>query len=137
VLNDHTQHANKYCGTRPECVAQFNRLLLALPGTKVVISSAWRYLLLGNHQTLFGFEAMLMTHGVSFPNAIHSHTRIDKHRDEPRIEQIRDWLLHYDPQCEGWIALDDMHLADDPRCFRIRGDVGLTSADVDSILASV
>lgn len=74
VLNDHTQMENHYCGTKYECVQQFNRILDAVPEAKIVISSAWRYMILRGDVTLKGFEMLLLTHGVKCHERVIGHT---------------------------------------------------------------
>jgi hypothetical protein len=65
VLNDRTiDPASGSCTLLPRCVASFNRLLGATDA-KVVISSAWRYMVLKGAMTQRGFAHMLRTHGVS------------------------------------------------------------------------
>jgi len=65
VLNGHEfcEHA-KSCGINPECVCELNRIIAATDA-KIVLSSAWRYMVHGGALTLKGFEYMLRTHGVT------------------------------------------------------------------------
>jgi hypothetical protein len=81
-----------------------------------------------------GFECLLYTHGVNIHNKIAGFCREDKDASEPRIEQIKDWLLENDSGCESWIAIDDMFLDDDKRCFQTDGNVGFTEVDLNKII---
>jgi hypothetical protein len=113
VLNDHTPLANKYCGTRSQCVLVFNDLIDDLPDVKIVISSAWRYMILRGDVTLRGFEMLLKTHGLKVHERIIGCTGPDgRIEDEPdhhdleawktaglrwRREQILDWVFEHNP----------------------------------------
>lgn len=76
VLNDHSKHANGYCGTKPEFVSQLNRVIAATD-CKLVISSARRYLVHGGHMTTTGFTNLLLTHGVDAHARVIGVTRKD------------------------------------------------------------
>lgn len=64
VLNGHQwmreAQSNNIC--RP-CVLQLNRIIKAT-GCKIVLSSAWRYMIHGGAMKLNGFAYMLRTHGM-------------------------------------------------------------------------
>ena len=64
VVNDHKVLESGHFGTKPECVKCLNHILKECSGTKIVITSAWRYIYLGGDMTLRGFEYLLLTHGV-------------------------------------------------------------------------
>lgn len=90
VLNGHTRFPNGYCGTRWECVEQFNRIL-AETGADVVVSSAWRYLVLSGSMTLKGLENLLLSHGVDCLGKVVGVTSSDE--DIPdRGLQVRHWM---------------------------------------------
>lgn len=63
VLNGHEFNAEAQSGNiRNECVQHLNRII-RLTGAKIVLSSAWRYIVHGKQMTLKGFAYMLRTHG--------------------------------------------------------------------------
>ena len=65
VLNNHAwNECSESCTIDFECVHRFNQLL-ELTGAKVILSSAWRYIVLNNEMTLKGFGYMLRAFGVS------------------------------------------------------------------------
>lgn len=130
VLNGHEQHDNGCCGMRADCVERFNRILKEFTGVQIVISSAWRYLVTCNSMTPSGFESLLLTHGLNVHGRIEGFCRHDYSRDEPRINVILDWLKTNAPQCESWLAIDDLFLSDDPRCIQTDEKAGLTDDDV-------
>lgn len=134
VLNGHEKHANNYCGTRADCVERFNRILAAHPAARVVISSSWRYAVTRGRMTLEGFGMMLLTHGVCIHGRLAGCTREEAFIDEPRLNQIRDWLAENDADCEDWISLDDLPMHDS-RCFLTDGVRGLTAEDAERIVS--
>ncbi len=148
VLNDHTPMENRYNGTKPECVSCFNRLLRVIPDAKIVISSAWRYLMLRGDMTVKGFEMLLQTHGINCRDIVIGHTKADgpieeepHHHDEPerwrlaglrwRAEQIRTWVDEH--KVKSFIVLDDLDLSMD-ELYLVDGTKGLASADVPKIV---
>ncbi len=64
VLNGHGVNLHsECCGISPSCVGHLNRILKET-GARYVVSSAWRYLVLGGSMTCRGMEYLLRTHGV-------------------------------------------------------------------------
>lgn len=106
VLNGHEKlPGSQYCGIRPDCVARLNHVLKET-GAKIVVSSAWRYLILGGSMTLDGFGYLLTTHGLlSEPIG---HTRRDVSETvTDRGRQCREWLDAH-PGVTAFCAVDDM-----------------------------
>lgn len=103
VLNGHEwDDEAKSCNIRRECVKHLNRVVQAT-GCKIVVSSAWRYIMLGGDMTPKGFGYMLRTHGLIAPggsmNLIIGFTGPDSGdgfisaaRDGERSRQILGWL---------------------------------------------
>lgn len=46
VLNDHTRTPSGYCGIQADKVSHLNFILKEAPEVQIVISSAWRYIML-------------------------------------------------------------------------------------------
>lgn len=99
----------------PECVSNFNRIIVATDA-KIVISSAWRNLIINGHMNLRGFSVLLWSHGVR--GEVVGHTRKSREDNEegrePRWMQIRDWLsFNRSPDLElvRYCILDDDHTA--------------------------
>ena len=159
VLNDHAQMANGYCGTKPSCVAAFNRILGEFPDAWIVISSAWRYMILGGDMSLKGFEMLLQTHGVNCHGRVVGHTGPDPWPHELpdfkvdpeswkkaglkwRASQIRDYvekdsyLQWYEIDAvRQWFVIDDLDLdIRAKRFYRTDGSTGLTDVDADKII---
>jgi hypothetical protein len=64
VLNGHDWHEGAQSNTlRHGCIDQLSRVL-AETGCRIVLSSAWRYLIHGRAMTTRGFEALLRSHGA-------------------------------------------------------------------------
>jgi len=109
VLNDHTRHANGYCGLQPDKLARLDRIVAAT-GCRIVLASAWRYLILSGSMTLSGFRNLLLTHGAAKETADALLDRLPKDRsaDDPhdRGKLARSWL-DGNPLVERAVALDD------------------------------
>lgn len=152
VLNRHVRHGNGYCGMCPDCVSQLNRILLAVPDLKLVISSAWRYHVHKGHMTVAGLEQLLLTHGVDCFGRVAGITRADSitYTDDPsadwqdhsaeqwaewglkwRVEQIREWAASNG--VTEFIVVDDLAL-EMPELVQTDGDLGLTSYAAEQIL---
>lgn len=63
VLNDHSPHENGYCGLQSDKLRWLD-VIVSETGCKLVLASAWRYLILGGAMTATGFEYLLLIHGV-------------------------------------------------------------------------
>jgi hypothetical protein len=149
VLNDKTQLESGFYGSKPECVAQFNRILRTT-SAEIVLSSAWRYMI-PEAMTLQGFTYLLLTHGVAcrtkvelpaFPDDLLIGTTCRDEDLSPRGQQIRHWLN----ECGGrrpYVVLDDggqnpdgtwsdMGIADAGHpVVWTDGKVGMTAVDAD------
>lgn len=151
VLNAHEKLPSGYCGIARPCVDQLNRILAAVPDAQLVISSAWRYLVLRENMTVKGFEYLLLVHGVQCHERVHGITDADGAiADEPnhfdtdawkvaglkwRCEQIQNYLQRQ--PCwgrEDYLVLDDLALSV-PNLVKTDGEVGLTAADADRAIA--
>ena len=146
-LNNHRPQENNYCGTLSSCVSQFNRILDAIPEAKIVVSSAWRYLILNGSMTLKGFEMLLLTHGVKCYGRVIGHTVADgpidaepSHHDPEawrvaglkwRKQQVMEWVLKN--SVSKFIVIDDLYL-DMPEQYFVDGEIGLTELDANNII---
>jgi hypothetical protein len=151
VLNDHQLQESGYCGFKPECVANFNLLLEQMPDLKIVISSAWRYIILGKQMTLKGFEYMMLVGGVNCKDRVIGHTVSDEDEQyRTRGGQIQFFLWDWSRQntflvaaggdcqrIDSYIVLDDLpfdFVKLGLNFFQTRGELGLTYNDVSHIL---
>lgn len=140
VLNTHDANQYSICGIHTDKVARLNRIV-EMTGAHVVISSAWRYMILGHSMTVDGFRYMLVTHGLASHVRIVGHTRSDEEIRE-RGDQIAAYLTEHDSP--AYIVLDDgsetpqgpartmtQSLGDlhGEKWILIDGAVGLTDAD--------
>lgn len=95
VLNGHDKHRhpNGYCGIDPQCVYRLNRIV-AETGANLVISSAWRYLMINGVMSERGFRNMLMTYGLDKDINIIGRTVPDEDtpdRGKQIISSVRFW----------------------------------------------
>lgn len=111
VLNCHQSYNwdwNTIATINPVCVRTFNSIV-CYTGAKIVISSAWRYMILNGHMDVRGFEYLLRSHGVR--GEVIGHTASDEDIDE-RADQIGDWMekrrhaLGHD-DIERYVVIDD------------------------------
>ncbi len=133
VLNDHTWNEIAQSNTiMPRCVEEFNRIIHET-GCKLVISSAWRYMVAGHAVTLGGFSYLLRTHGVTAKGEIVGMTVPDEEIAD-RADQITDWVNNHLDVAE-WVAIDDLDLPLPYDNFvKTDGKVGLTADDADEII---
>ncbi len=148
VLNDHGKLPSGYCGITLRHATLFNEILVTVPDAKIVISSAWRYLILRGEMTVKGFEYLLMVHGVTCQNRVVGHTIADAdickepgHFDyeawktiglQMRHEQISRFVAQNG--IRQYAVLDDLPLSI-PNLIQTDGKVGLTSIEVSRVIA--
>jgi hypothetical protein len=110
VLNDHAydERAESTTLLRP-CVDRLNRVLDET-GCVVVVSSAWRYMVLGRAMSLHGFEYLLRTHGVRCSGRLVGTTGRDRDTTDKteRGRQVGAWLAAYGCPEEPWAVVDDL-----------------------------
>lgn len=123
VLNSHVRLASGYCGIERNKAIMLNWILDAVP-VKLVISSAWRYLMLRGDMTLKGFEYLLLVHGINCKDRLHGYTMADpevmlepSHFDADewhrrgllwRPMQIQEYVDRH--HITKWVAVDDLDL---------------------------
>ena len=132
VLNDHSWNPiAKSNNIMPKMVEQFNRIIHETD-CKLVISSAWRYMVIGGALTLPGFAYMLRTHGVTDKAEIIGMTASDE--DEPnRSDQILAWIAEH-PEVTSWVAVDDLNLDLGDNFVQTDSKVGLTQELAEVII---
>lgn len=138
VLNNHKKMSNGYCGIDSNCVYYFNRILRVIPDAKIVISSAWRYLILKSSMTVKGFGELLLSHGVECYARVISHTVSDE--EEPlRDKQIQLWIDNN--KVNNFVILDDLGESDGftwklnrSKLVACDGETGITMKDVSKAI---
>lgn len=135
VLNGHDFNDGAGSNTiRPSCIAALN-YIIAKADPQIVLSSAWRYMILTKHLTLTGFEYLLRTHGAcgivgnligttcADEECVHCLHRgkigKGKYDDEGqpkcrkcgqsscRAFQVDHWLIRNQPWQKRWVVIDD------------------------------
>lgn len=118
------------------CVEQLNAVLLRT-GCDVVVSSAWRYMILGQAMTLKGFEYLLQTHGVACTGHLIGYLGRDSQLEDPteRAQQVEAWL-EANPWCVQFAIVDnmDMGFSRFPQFVQTCESTGLTSADAQQLI---
>lgn len=145
VLSDHSKlPGSVYCGIDELCMTSLNRVV-AETDCKLVITSSWRYMILGEQMTIKGFEYMLATHGLILrenESLVVGYTRKDiSPNNTDRGQQIIDWLYEklIDSKRAAWAVVDDMpelvQLGHHQwRLVATDGKVGMTAADADTLI---
>lgn len=137
VLNGHRYDERAQSSTLDKGpVDALNRVIDATD-CRIVLSSAWRYMILGRAMTLRGFDYMLRTHGVWSADRLLSLTVADEDI-QGRGNQIREWLSGR-PEIATWAVVDDMICSSmewlESRFVRTDPDKGLTDSDADRLIA--
>jgi hypothetical protein len=138
VLNGHEfLMESQSCTINPACVARLNRIVKAADA-RIVLSSAWRYMVHGHAMTLDGFGYMLRTHGfLAWINGSDKVIIDLTCRDEDipeRPDQIRAWLRHngYKGNDQRYVVIDDDDFGwGDLNVVLTDGARGLTDEDVE------
>lgn len=137
VLNGHEYDPEAESNTlRRDCVARLNRVL-AETDCAVVLSSAWRYMVLNGAMTITGFGYMLRTHGVRIRGGLVGTTDRDTQTEDPgeRGRQIQAWLAAH-PEVTRFAVVDDMREGfEGLPIVRTDGRCGLTDADAEALIA--
>lgn len=155
VLNAHEWDSEVLCGQiHADKVRRLNRILRET-GSRIVLSSAWRYIIHRGEATLTGMEWLFRSHGILADRLI-GITGRDVELERAKYEgcpenwphtnergrQIREWIVgagwrHYG-ESGRHVVIDDMDLgiteAGHP-FVQTDGKVGLTDADAERAIA--
>lgn len=135
VLNAHMVHqATSHCGVDVWCAGMLNRVIENVPSLKIVLSSAWRYMITRGDMTLRGFEYLMATHGVDMAGRLIGVTDEDRTVDEPRSDQILRFVKSHG--ITRYMVVDDLPLGMD-RFVRTQPKIGLTSDDAERLVAGL
>ena len=126
VLNDHGRVIDYHCGIQFDKVERLN-IITSTIGADLVISTAWRYLILGGAMTVDGFGYLLKTHGV-FGNVI-GNTCSDE-MISGRSNQITAYIKRLNTK---YLVIDDLPIIGHP-LVQTDGFVGLTDENVEQAL---
>lgn len=132
VLNNHKiLKSSEYCGILSRCIDNLN-IIIQYTGADLVISSAWRYIILGGEMTCLGFKYMLITHGLT-PKVKILGTTVADDITINRESQIKNYLDSN--KVNKFIILDDLNIFPSfPKNFYlVNPNSGLTRKDVSGI----
>jgi hypothetical protein len=117
----------------PSMMKRLNRIVQETKA-KVVLSSAWRYMVHSGSMRVRGFSQLLWSHGF-VGEVIDVTCRDDEAGMVERGDQIAAWVRENKP--EAYVVLDDCTdpaMAQHP-FIHTDGNVGLTEADADKAIA--
>lgn len=131
VLNKHRTHRyNKYCGFDITNVNHFNLILNQYPDVNLVLTSAWRYMILGKEITLKGFEYLMKVGGVHHNVKLLTHTVSDETLNTRTLQIVFAYhTLEINSVTDKVLVLDDLNLefkASHFNFIKTESKVGLT-----------
>jgi len=155
VLNDHRALANGYSQMKIKCVLELCRILDTCPDVKIIVSSAWRYMMIGDNPAMNerGMEYLMCLFGAPY-SSIHGKIIGTTISDEAMCTQLEileegvdldyGWLK--DNGCllrreqillatkdTKFVVLDDLEL-EMPELVKTDGNVGLTKAQANKVI---
>jgi len=148
VLNDHAFDPEILCGQIHRDKVQLLNGVLRATGAKIVLSSAWRYIVYRNEMNLMGLEWLFRSHGLLADRLIGITRRDEMIRGiyngvpsswpatNERGEQIADWLAEND-HGGTYAVVDDLDLgisAAGHPFVRTDGKVGLTEREAAELV---
>lgn len=130
VLNGHDYEPKaKSNKIRPSCVEVLNAIIAATD-CAIVISSAWRYMVIMGEMTVRAFEYLLRSHGVHAIDRVIGVTEADGESLQllERVKQIKRYVEAH--EVEHYVVVDDLDLSHPGFPFyQTEGTVGLTPED--------
>jgi hypothetical protein len=117
------------------CVKNLN-IILQTTKANIVLSSAWRYMIMSGEMQLKGFEYMLRSHGVNCAKKLIGLTPPDDIIPE-RYEQVAFWLRNTKEEVDKFVILDDFEeFPNYPDNFvHTNWEIGLSLADAEKAIA--
>jgi hypothetical protein len=91
VLNAHERFSNGYAKPDAEAIYNMNLLLAEHSNAKIVVSSAWRYMVLGGAMTTRGLEYFLLSFGLECERRVIGVTGSDEDFDGDWNEYRQHW----------------------------------------------
>lgn len=137
VCNNHYRLPNGYCSLDIVKIQILNSIVF-LTDSQIVLSSAWRYLILNKSMTLEGFKNMLLTYGLNQSVILKDYLSADVNIDDmnDRAKLCKDWLFRHH-NFKDYIIIDDLDLGFTKfglNFHKVNGDVGLTMEDAEIII---
>jgi hypothetical protein len=113
VMNSHEKHTNGYTGMSADCVTRLNFILYETDA-RIVVSSAWRFLVLSGSMKVEGLENLFLTHGINCYEKVIGITGMSIYDPETKVESpsrgelIKQWLgEHKDLDIKSFAVVDD------------------------------
>lgn len=139
VLNDHVPFRNNYNGIHSAKLYLLD-WIVRKTGCKIVLASAWRYMIIQGVMTLKGFQHILAIHGAAHPttSALIDYLPADVNEKDPhdRAKLARAWLDAH-PEFTRAVALDDLEVGYQEYNIdfvRTDGRLGLTDAGAEEVV---
>ena len=158
VLNDHRTLPNGYAQMKYKCVKEFCRILDTCPDVEVIVSSAWRYMMISNPPCINerGLEYLMCLFGAPYDsvnkricgtNASDEETCLALGLMEEGAGLDYGWLKENGcllrreqilTRANGrpFVVLDDLDL-EMPELVKTDGNVGLTKSLADRVIKAL
>lgn len=149
VMNGHNVDPRVQCGEIHPYRVKLLNIVLEKTGAKIVLSSAWRYLVHNGQMTLEGMDWLLRSHGV-MAGRLAGVTCVDTMIPDPagggkevplpneRGDQMTTWIEAYAGVEEvAFAAIDDIDLGITAAGIPLvltDGEKGMTMADAESLI---
>jgi hypothetical protein len=139
VLNDRKVQESGCCGIKESMAIRLNRILREAPEVKIVVSSAWRYMVHEGSMTLKGMEYLLSIGGVMAHGRVIGVTKIDdigESEEQNRKNQIEEWLQEKGDGITNtnYVVLDDLELNMSQQVL-VNSYIGLSDQDVERAIS--
>jgi hypothetical protein len=160
VLNSHGPITPGTATIRPVNVSHLNHILQSVPESRIILSTAWRYLILNGSMTVKGFEEALISHGIAcrerisgftcsdeqtlfltfgindtdYANRAQYHELLKDKGYEIRAHQIHHSLTFIPRTVEAFAVLDDMPVPIE-NLVQTDPQIGLTREDAERVIA--
>ena len=117
---------------RYHCIRHLNRVI-AETACKIVLSSAWRYMIHGGAMTMNGFDYLLRTHGTCGARVVGITLKDEELPDRP--DQIAKWLADNGPVAAYAVVDDDFEEGMAAHPFvKTEGSRGLSQANATELI---
>lgn len=137
ILNKHDTLPNGYNTIYLDKMQLLNRIV-ANTKCRIVLVSAWRYLILNGQMTLIGFSSLLLTYGLTDSNYICGYIEEDFAVDNKNDRALNILKYRKDNLIEDckYLVLDDLDLgytALGLPWYSVDGSIGIVEEDVEKI----
>jgi len=133
VLNSGFLHPKLHYATIDPVLARRLGMILEETDARIVLISAWRYLVHGGSMTLSGLRALFLSHWIDGTKIIDITRKDATKTRSDRGPQISEWLSANPERVSRYLVIDNMDLevtACGHPLILVDGSIGLTDSNV-------